>query len=95
MTANETIGVGLIGAGIMGGAHAAAVALDPRARFVGVASLEGADEIAARFPGTVATRDYKELLARKDIQVVIVATPDHAHFVICKDAIEEIGRAHV
>ncbi len=88
MTANETIGVGLIGAGIMGGAHAAAVALDPRARFVGVASLEGADEIAARFPGTVATRDYKELLARKDIQVVIVATPDHAHFVICKDAIE-------
>lgn len=88
MTPNETIGVGLIGAGIMGQAHAAAIALDPRARFVGVASLEGADEIAAKFPGTFATRDYKDLLARKDIQVVIVATPDHAHFAICKEAIE-------
>ena len=88
MNTNQTIGVGLIGAGIMGQAHAAAVALDPRARFVGVASLEGADEIAAKFPGTFATRDYRDLLARKDIQVVIVATPDHAHFAICKEAIE-------
>lgn len=88
MSTIETIGVGLIGAGIMGEGHAAAVALDPRARLVGVASLEGADKLAGRFGAKLATKDYRDLLARNDIQVVIVATPDHAHFAICKAAIE-------
>jgi predicted dehydrogenase len=88
MTSNAVIGVGLVGAGIMGEGHAAAVVQDPRARLVGVASLEGAAELAGRFRAEVATRDYRDLLARKDVHLLIVATPDHVHYEICKAAME-------
>lgn len=84
---SQRIGVGVIGAGIMGTGHAAAIADNPYATLVGVASLplSAAHELADRY-GADATDDYRTLLARDDIDLVTIATPDHLHRQICTDA---------
>lgn len=77
----ERIGVAVIGGGIMGSAHAAAIAAHPLARLVGVASLplDNARELAERHGAAVATDDYQQLLGNAEVELVIVATPDHLH----------------
>ncbi|WP_020579090.1 Gfo/Idh/MocA family protein [Actinopolymorpha alba] len=80
--------VGIIGAGIMGAKHAAAVAGDPRAEVAGVAdvSLEAARKLAASVAAPLVSDDYAALLASDDIDLVTVATPDHLHAEICRRA---------
>lgn len=88
-TRDEPLGVGIIGAGIMGSAHAAGFAADPRSRLLGTAGLplSSAKDLASRFGGR-ATDDYREVLADPRIELVSVATPDHLHHEICRAALE-------
>jgi predicted dehydrogenase len=73
--ANDRIGIGVIGVGGMGSGHVRpdAVALcDVDARHLARA--------ARRVTGTpFLCKDYRELLDRKDVDAVIIATPDHWH----------------
>ncbi len=89
---NDTIQIALIGAGGQG-QYDTSVALEvPGTKLVAVADcydgrLTHAKE---RWGQDVATtRDYREVLARKDVDAVIVATPDHWH----KDAAIDAMRA--
>ncbi len=84
-----TVGVGIIGAGIMGRSHAASAVGDPRVRLRAVAGvpIDTATELAETYRIEKATDDYTELLTDPQVDLVIVATPDHLHAEICLAAI--------
>ncbi|MFT3676380.1 MAG: Gfo/Idh/MocA family oxidoreductase [Chitinophagaceae bacterium] len=78
----DTIRLALIGAGGMGLADANTAITVPGVKLVAVCDLyDGRLADARKIYGNdiFTTRDYKEILQRKDIDAVIVATPDHWH----------------
>ena len=79
---NDTIQIALIGAGGMGTADANTAITLPGVKLVAACDLyDGRLEAAKKSYGNdiFTTRDYREILQRKDIDAVIVATPDHWH----------------
>lgn len=79
---NDQVQFALVGAGIRGQQIATAALQTPNVKIVGVADcydgrLRHAKELWGR--DVFTTRDYKVLLARPDVDAVIVATPDHWH----------------
>jgi predicted dehydrogenase len=86
---NDNLNIGLIGAGGMGTQDATTALKIPGIKLVAVCDLyDGRLKDAKTKWGAdiFTTRSYKELLARKDIDAVIVATPDHWHQQISIDA---------
>jgi myo-inositol 2-dehydrogenase/D-chiro-inositol 1-dehydrogenase len=76
------VGVGVIGVGLIGAFHAANLSRRvPGARLVGVADPqpELADRVAAEVGCSFATRDLDQLLARDDVEAVVVASPARYH----------------
>ena len=87
--ANDKINVACIGFGIMGQGDVSTVTTVPGAKLVAVSDIyEGRLTKAKEVYGKdiFTTRDYREVLARPDIDAVIVATPDHWHQIIACDA---------
>jgi len=84
-----SIQVGLIGAGRMGNAFAHTLAFNvPEADLVAVADPDQktAQEVAARYGIKDYYLDYHQLLERKDIQAVVIATPTSTHVEVVKMA---------
>jgi predicted dehydrogenase len=89
--ANDTIQIALIGAGGQGQFDTKVAVQVPGVKCVAVSDcyngrLERAKEVWG--PDTFTTRDYNEILARKDIDAVIIGTPDHWHKQIAVDAMK-------
>ncbi len=84
--ANEKVRLALIGAGNRGNDVMKAFLANKEVEFVAAADVDDrhASETAAKMKearGVEATavKDYRELLDRKDIDAVVIATPDHWH----------------
>ena len=89
--ANDTIRLGVIGTGIIGFFNIRSALTVPGVELAAVCDLYDGRLTRAKelFGETlITTRDYREMLARDDIDVVLVAVPDHWHDVICIDAME-------
>ena len=84
------IAVGVIGTGFIGPAHIEAIR---RLQNVDVVALADIDEATARVKAeslgvAQAYGDYRKLLARDDVRVVHICTPNHLHFEMSKKALE-------
>jgi predicted dehydrogenase len=85
----KTYGVGIIGAGFMGKTHTYNYVNMPlfhddlpfKIRLVGICNrtLSKAERLKEDFSYEFCTSDYRELLDRKDIDIVDICTPNRAH----------------
>ncbi len=91
------INIGVIGAGRIGKIHAENIAksLNDKANLYAVAEVYMNDEIKAWATGlgaTVVTADYKEILADKAVDAIIICSSTNTHAQICIEA-AEAGKA--
>lgn len=90
-SANDNINIALIGAGIMGTQDTLTALSVPGAKLVAVCDLYDGrlKEAKSKWGSDIfTTRSAKELLARKDIDAVIIATSDHWHQQLSIDAMK-------
>jgi predicted dehydrogenase len=91
--ANDSLGVGVVGCGGMGGAHIGTVRRmkeqGEQVDLVAVCDVwEKRLEGAAKGTGAKPYKDYRKLLEDKSVDAVCIATPDHWHAKIAVDARE-------
>jgi len=81
------VGIGVIGAGVIGRTHLTALHRDDRCRIVGLADpTPAAADLAARL-GLRHVADHRDLLATPGLAGVIIATPTALHVPIGLDAV--------
>lgn len=91
--ANDRVGLGVIGLGRRGTIVTNGFVQDPRVQVRALADVY--DKQVADFQGRLKDRvaqatvsfAYQEMLGRKDVDAVLIATPDHLHVQIAKDAL--------
>jgi predicted dehydrogenase len=86
----ETVQFGIIGIGMQGSGLLKTSVELPGTKCVAACDLwDGRQTLAKEIagPDIMTTRQYKELLANKDVQALIVAVPDHWHRQIVVDAL--------
>ena len=90
-SAADTINIGLIGAGIIGHFDLICALKVPGTKVVAVADLYDPRLVRAKEvwgPDIMTTRDYREVLARTDVDAVLICVPDHWHDRISIDALK-------
>ncbi len=88
---NEKINVGFVGVANRAGADLSEVAKLKES--VNVAALCDVDEVylakvSQEHPSAVTYNDYRKMMEQKDLDAIVVATPDHTHAVITMAALK-------
>jgi predicted dehydrogenase len=90
--ANDRINLGIIGAGGMGFGHIKMLKPRTDVRIAAVSDIYTKRKERARDFLGLADKDihheYKDLLARSDVDAVFVVTPDHWHYRMAMDALD-------
>jgi len=88
---SDTIGIGIIGAGFMGWLHARALAQLAGVRIVAASDpfLKELPELASQRQAVRLFADHRELLGLKEIEAVVIASPEPQH----RAAVEDAARA--
>lgn len=89
--ANGKINVALIGCNAQGRSNLTKVAAHPEVVVVGACDVyrKRCEEVAAKYPATCKTyTDFRAVLAAKEVDAVIIATPPHWHALIAIAACE-------
>jgi predicted dehydrogenase len=88
---------GVIGAGAIGWHHMQAVRTCPRAELVAIAetSPQRREEAKTAHQVGAAHEDYKELLAREDIDAVSIALPNYLHAPVSIEALKAGKHVHL
>jgi predicted dehydrogenase len=91
--ANDRVGLGVIGVGRRGRIVGAAFLADKRTRLAAIADtydvtrLRVLAQLPPELPEPPAYNAYEDLLARKDVDAVLISTPDHLHVSIARAAL--------
>jgi predicted dehydrogenase len=89
LAASDRVRFALIGSGLRGCQHLMYSLTIPGVECVAVSDLyEGRQQAAREYlkKDVPVTRDYRSILDRKDVDAILVATPDHQHSRIVEDA---------
>jgi predicted dehydrogenase len=84
-----TIGIGLVGYGYWGPNLARNFSNRSDCKLVAIFDQDPKQrrKAAARYPQTLVTDNYAEMLGRSDIQAILIATPVFTHFELAKQAL--------
>ena len=87
---NDKLRIATIGMGIQGHYDTQAALKNPDIELVAAADLYTGrlERAKAIYKDIATTRDYREILSRKDIDAVLIVTPDHWHDKITIDALK-------
>jgi len=85
---SRTLRAGLVGYGFAGQTfHAPVLSAVPGLQLAAVASSQP-HKVHAEWPGVAVVPDFEALVARADIDLVVVATPNAQHFPVARAALE-------
>lgn len=92
--ANEQVNIGIIGFGGKGHAHFKDFQAVPHANIIAVSDAD-TEKMADAGDGIAKYQDFRKLLEMKDIDAVIIATPDHWHCLAAITAFQAGKHAYV